>query len=190
MIGAEPYLWTRTQYDRMTEIGLWGPEDRAELVGGEILQLAPQDPEHACTVVVAGEIFRSAFGTDFHARTHCPLIIGSMSEPEPDIAVVQGDFRAYRREHPATAALVLEVARSSLDFDREVKSSLYASAIVDEYWIVNLVDRCLEVHREPIAMTSARFGYGYRSRQLFQPGDVIHPVAKSDASIAVAELFS
>ena len=190
MIGVEPFLWTREQYDRMTEIGLWGPEDRAELIGGEIVQRVPQDPEHACTVVVAGELFKFAFGDPFHVRTHCPLIIGPMSEPEPDIAMVQGDFREYMKQHPATAALVLEVARSSLGFDREVKASLYASASVAEYWIVNLVDRYLEVHREPVAMKSARFGSGYRSRQLFQPGDVIHPVAKPDASIAVTELFN
>ncbi len=189
MIGAEPFIWTRELYDRITEFGLWNPEARIELVGGEIVQLAPQDPEHACTVVVAGELFRSVFGADFHTRTHCPLIIGPMSEPEPDIAVVQGDFRAYRKEHPATAALILEVARSSLLYDREVKASLYASAGVSEYWIVNLVDHQLEVHRDPAAIKSIRFGHGYRSRQTFHRGDVVHPVAKPDASIAVADLF-
>ena len=189
MIGAEPFIWTRELYDRITEFGLWDPEARIELVGGEIVQLAPQDPEHACTVVVAGELFKCAFGDPFHVRTHCPLIIGPMSEPEPDIAVVLGDFRAFIKEHPATAALVLEVARSSLDFDREVKAGLYASAGIPDYWIVNLVDRYLEVHREPLAMRSARFGHGYRSRLIFHPGDVIYPVANPDASIAIAELF-
>lgn len=190
MIAAEPYLWTREQFDRMAEMDLLGPDARVELIGGEIVQMAPQDPEHTIVMMGVSRLLIAAFGPDFHIRNQVPFVIGSMSEPEPDIAIIEGDYRVYRKEHPTTATLVVEIARSSLSFDREVKTGLYASAGIQEFWIVDVLGRQLEVYREPIPIASTRFGYGYRVRLLFHPGDVIHPVAKPDASIAVAELFS
>jgi Uma2 family endonuclease len=90
-----------------------------------------------------------AFGEGWEIRTQAPIALDEASEPEPDVAVVRGGPRDYAAAHPAEPALVLEVALTSLDFDRERKSSLYACAGRPKYWIVNLVDRVLEIRRAP-----------------------------------------
>ena len=95
----------------------------------------------------------------------------------------------YREAHPARPALAIEVAESSLDFDRERKSSLYARAGVQDYWIVNLVERVLEVYREPEIEASAAFGWRYRSVTRLAPPADLAPLAFPDRRIAVADLL-
>ena len=92
-----------------------------------------------------------------------PVALDDESAPEPDLAVVPGARADYRASHPPRPALALEVADSSLDFDREHKGSLYARAGVQDYWIVNLIDRVLEVYRDPGQDPSAPYGWRYRS---------------------------
>jgi len=105
------------------------------------------------------------------------------------VAVVRGELRDFVEAHPADPVLVVEVALTSLRFDREHKSSLYARAGRPEYWIVNLVDRVLEVRREPAPSPSAPYGWDYRSVEMLGPGDRACPLAAPAARIAVADLL-
>lgn len=105
------------------------------------------------------------------------------------MAVVRGRPRDYREAHPSRPALVVEVAESSLTFDRNVKGSLYARAGVPDCWIVNLVDRALELHRAPIRDAAAPFGWRYGSVEVLTPDAPALPLARPEARIAVADLL-
>ena len=118
-----------------------------------------------------------------------PLALGEHSEPEPDIAVVAGEPEDYLAAHPATAALVVEVADSSLRLDRRFKAALYAQAGLREYWIVNLVDHTLEVHRDPQPVSDAPDLWMYRSVQVLRPPATVTPQAAPDARIPIAQLL-
>jgi Uma2 family endonuclease len=96
--------------------------------------------------------------------------------------------RDYSREHPARPALVVEVAVSSRSLDRNHKGSLYARAGLEDYWIVNLVERVLEVYRQPLADESAPFGWRYASMQPLGAESSVTPLAAPDAHIPVAGL--
>jgi Uma2 family endonuclease len=105
------------------------------------------------------------------------------------VVVVPGSHRDYRDAHPSRATLVVEVAESSLTFDRDIKGSLYARAGVPDYWIVNLVDRVLEVHRAPAREPSGRFGWRYTSVEVLLPAATVSPLARGQARISVADLL-
>jgi Uma2 family endonuclease len=105
------------------------------------------------------------------------------------VAVVAGHPRDYRHEHPARPVLVVEVAESSLTFDRGRKGSLYARAGIADYWIVNLVDRVLEIYREPVPDAAAFYGWSYRSVTRHPPPVVVTPLAFPSIEIAVVDLL-
>ena len=143
--------------------------------------MSPEKSRHAATVDLVAEALRKAFGAGRTVRVQHPLAIDVDSEPEPDLAVVEGSPRDYADAHPATALLVVEVAGTSLSYDRTTKRALYARAGI-EYWIVNLVDMCIEVHRLPSKGD-------YRSISSHRPPEEIAPFAQPDATIPVADLL-
>jgi Uma2 family endonuclease len=122
-------------------------------------------------------------------RVQLPVALDDDSEPEPDLSVVPGSFRDYPRDHPARAVLIVEIAESSLALDRNEKGSLYARARVADYWIVDLVDRALEVHREPAAQAGAPYGWRYASVVTLRAGETVTPLSAPHAPIAVADLI-
>lgn len=166
----------------MAEAGILRPEDRVELIDGEILTMSPQRSPHAVAVRLAQEALRAAFGSGFDVRPQLPLTLGEATEPEPDLAVVAGEPRDYRNAHPTTALLVVEVAESSLAFDRSVKSRLYAGAGIPEYWIVDLAGGAVEVLRSP-------GGGEYRKREVLHPKASIAPEASPDSPVPVSDLL-
>ena len=176
------YRWSRDAYDRAVEAGVFGPDDRIELIDGQLLAVTPQGSRHAALVNQAGEVLRDAFGGGYSVRTQCPLAVGDDSEPEPDLAVVRGRPLDYLAAHPTTAILVVEVSDETLRRDRTVKQRLYARHGLPEYWILAVPDACLEVHREPAAT-------GYRSVTTLRAGDRIAPLARPGVEVAVADLL-
>lgn len=113
-----------------------------------------------------------------------PLILGKRSAPEPDLAVVPGSAQEYARAHPSTALLVLEVADRSLPQDRLTKAAIYARAAIPEYWLINLRDNCVEIHRAPDA-ASAR----YTAKHIAHRGDRIELTAFPGARVVVSDLL-
>lgn len=181
--------WTRREYDQMVGAGIFPPGERAELIDGEIVAVTPQGSEHATAVRLVEEALRVAFAAGCDVRVQMPLAVDPSSEPEPDVAVVAGGPRDYRDGHPASALLVVEVADTTLAYDRDQKGSLYARAGVAEYWLVNLVDRRLEVHRDPAPQRESRYGCGYRDVRSHAAGDRISPRAAPHATVDVADLL-
>jgi Uma2 family endonuclease len=181
--------WSREEYDRMIDAGVLSPEDRVELVDGEIVTMTPQKSRHATAVRLADIAMRQAFGDQFDVRTQLPLALDPASEPEPDVAVVAGSPRDYRDAHPSTALLIVEVADASLAFDRAVKASLYARARITDFWLLNLMDEVLEVHRDPEPSTEARHGWRYATIEPYRARDRVAPLARPDRFISVADLL-
>ena len=168
--------WTREEYLRMAEAGIFAPGERVELIEGEIIAMTPQKSPHAAAVWLAQEALRLAFGPGFHVRSQLPLTLGPESEPEPDAAVVRGTARDYVDSHPTTATLVVEVADTTLEFDRGRKAAMYARAAIPEYWILNLPDRVLEVFLDPGPLPDQPTEHGYRSVRRVGPPDTVAPL--------------
>ena len=181
--------WSRAQYDRLIETGFFQPRDPIELIGGQLVVAEPQSTYHFTGVQAVSEALRVAFGAGWEVRGQGPVALDDDSEPEPDVAVVPGNFRDYATEHPSGAALVVEVSESSLRFDRHHKGSVYARAGLADYWIVNLVDRVLEVYRDPVQDPAAAFGWRYRSVAMLGPEASITLLAMSGRGIRVADFL-
>jgi Uma2 family endonuclease len=180
--------WTRVEYERLAEAEILGPADRVELLAGAMICKEPQDSRHATGILAAQRALAAAFGAGWVVRAQLPVALDDESEPEPDLAVVSGDVRDYRDAHPTRPVLVVEVARSRLRFDRDYKGSLYARAGIEEYWIVNLLDRRLEIYREPLRDAAAELGWRYGTTLALGPADVAAPLAVP-ATITVADLL-
>jgi Uma2 family endonuclease len=178
---AQPRLWTRAEYDSMVEAGIFGPDDKIELIEGEIVQMAPQRTPHSVAIVMAQAAVQQATPPSCHIRTQLPLVASDSSEPEPDVALVAGLPRDYLVAHPRAALLVIEISDTTLTFDRTVKKRLYARAGIPEYWIVNLVERKVEVHREPEGEEYARSFHA-------KPGERVRPLGGT-AEVAVDDLL-
>ena len=181
--------WTRVEYDRLIDAEILGSADRIELLGGEMIVKEPQPSPHATAIRLAQRVLTAAFGPGWDVRAQLPLALDDESEPEPDVSVVRGGPRDYRDAHPQRPVLVVEVALSRLRFDREHKGSLYARARVPDYWIVNLADRRLEVHREPIPDAAAPFGWRYTQTVALAGDARACPLAAPDATVTVADLL-
>ncbi|HVK01850.1 MAG TPA: Uma2 family endonuclease [Armatimonadaceae bacterium] len=145
-------LWTRAEYYRAAEDGIFAPGERLELIRGEILYMSPQRQPHSTGVRLTDVALQDVFeGSPCDIRTQLPLTLPDDSEPEPDVLVVRGGIRDYERRHPGPAdvLLLVEVSDATLAFDRDVKARLYAEAGIPEYWVLDLRNRRLLAYRAP-----------------------------------------
>jgi len=181
--------WTRVEYERLIDLGAFRPGERLELVGGALLVCEPQGGPHFTAVGLVEDALRPVFGIGWTVRAQGPIALDEDSEPEPDIAVVPGSRRDHSRAHPSHPVLIVEVADSSLAFDRAEKSGLYARAGIADYWILNLPDQVLEVYREPAAAPHAPYGHRYGATITLAPRDLVSPLAAPTAAILVASLL-
>jgi Uma2 family endonuclease len=181
--------WTRVEYERLIDLGAFRPGERLELVGGALLVREPQGGPHATAVGLVEDPLRQVFGAGWTVRTHSPIALDEDSEPEPDIAVVPGSRRDHSRSHPSHPVLIVEVAESSLAFDRGEKGSLYARAGIADYWILNLPDRMLEVYRDPETNPDSPYRWHYGSALTLSAGDRVRPLSVPNAEILVADLL-
>lgn len=181
--------WSRVEYERLVDLGAFRPGERLELVGGALVVREPQGGPHATAVGLAEDVLRPAFGFGWTVRAQSPIALDEDSEPEPDIAVVPGTRRDHGRAHPSHPVLIVEVADSSLEFDRGEKTSLYARAGIADYWILNLVEQALEVYREPVAAPLVRYGARYAATMTLGPRNHVSPLAAPTAAILVADLL-
>lgn len=181
--------FTRAEYERLIDLGVFQPDEAIELIGGELMVSEPQGAPHYTAIRKTAKALESAFGSGWEVRTEGPIGLDDDSEPEPDVAVVPGAPEDYARAHPSRAALTVEVAESSLAFDRQHKGSLYARAGLADYWVLNLIDRVLEVYRDPIEDPGAPFGWRYAERQVLGLSARVVPLAAPGASVSVSQLL-
>ena len=138
------------EYHRMILAGILTTEHRIELLDGYLVNKMPQDTPHSSTISRLDEDLKRIVGSGGRVRVQLPVTLPE-SEPEPDVAVVRGDRRAFDSRQPAPAdfGIVCEVSDSTLALDRKLKCKLYASESIPEYWIVNIPDRQIEVYTHP-----------------------------------------
>jgi Uma2 family endonuclease len=181
--------WTRDEYLRLCEQD-WFQGKRVQLIGGEIVEMSAQYDFHFAAIDMTKDALTTAFGPNYWVRAQASLDLSPNSVPDPDVAVISGPRpRHATRSIPTTALLVVEVADTTLSFDRHHKASLYAASGIADYWIVNLVQRQLEVYRDPVADPTQPFAWRYASRTILDPGDSIAPLAAPQAPVAVADLL-
>lgn len=176
---------SRVRYDRLVEVGVFGPEDRIELLDGLLVVREPHGGRHATAVALVRVALEKAFGRSYYVREEKPIALDERSEPEPDVVVVPGRPRDFRDAHPSRPVLVVEVAETSLALDRLRKGGLYARAGIADYWVVNLIDEALEVYREPARAPSGRGDWTYDSVRLLRRNAVVTPLAAPRARIRV-----
>lgn len=172
--------WTHEQYHSAGEAGMFHGE-RVELIDGEIYVMSPMSRRHAAGIRRVQRALQCICPDSLLLDVQLPILVES-SEPEPDVSLIRGTVGEFDLVTPTCPELVVEVSLSSLHFDRTKKLKVYASQQIPEYWIVNLVDDCLEVYREPV-------GDGYNDRRIFNAGDSVTPLAIPDESINVADLL-
>jgi len=171
-------------YHRMAEVGIFAPDERVELIDGEIVEMVPIGSEHASVTSSLVQRFVLAVGDAAFVTGSMPLRLDPMNEPEPDVLILRPRADRYRAAlpGPGDVLLVVEVAKSSLDYDRAVKAPLYAAAGVPEFWLVDLVHARVEVHRVP-----AEGAYGRVERAA---AGEIAPSGLPAATVDVAALFA
>jgi Uma2 family endonuclease len=142
---------TRRDYYCMGEAGILREGDRVELLEGLLVDMSPIGPRHAIVTANLNELLVTAFAGRARVRCQDPVVLNDGSEPQPDLALVRRPWRGYPHTHPGPddIFLLIEVADSSLDFDRLVKLELYARAGIREVWIVDLTADRVLVHRNP-----------------------------------------
>ena len=183
------YDWTVSEFEKLFDLGFFAPDARLELVEGEIWKKMSQNEPHMRAILLAQYKFLQVFGTNYLVCVQIPLILSENSKPEPDIAIVRGTLRDPDALPATTAELVIEISDATLRADQTTKAALYARAGVAEYWIVNLVERTLEVRRQPSPMESELLGHGYRSTQILLPGESIAPLGAATSPVGVDELL-
>lgn len=177
--------WTREEYYRAHALGLFGPEEKLELIRGEIVEKMPQGTPHATATSLAFDaLYDIARAADAFVRCQMPVSLLGDSDPEPDLAVARGRANDYRERHPGPTdlLLVVEVSDSTLIYDRTDKARLYAEAGIAEYWVLSVTERLLEVRRDPQ-------GGEYRSLQTVREGETVSPLFATTESLAVADLL-
>ena len=171
------------RYQKMIEAGILTSEDKVELLEHYVVLKMPRTPPHDGTIDVVDAALSPLIPKGWRLRCHLSLVLAD-SQPEPDFTIVRGDARTYLTRHPtaADAAVVIEVADSSLLRDQRDKTRIYARAGIPCYWIVNLVDHRIEVYTQPTGPTATP---EYQSVQNFQPGDTVTLTLDSAAAATV-----
>lgn len=187
VIGAPTKRWTREEYYRLADEGFFDGQ-RVELIGGQIVVMSPQSYPHYFSSDGITELLKTVFGSGYWVRHQAPLSIPKDGEPEPDVSVVTGSRFDYA-DHPQTARLVVEVAKTSLDFDTHTKPYLYASAAIPEYWVLDLIHRQLIVYRQPEADSKSSFGSKYSRVETVSEDGTISPLDKPEASLLVRDML-
>jgi Uma2 family endonuclease len=181
--------WTRREYDQLIHYGVLDEDEPIELLDGALLFKEPQSSPHSVAVVLIADVLRKTFGEGWFVLVQSPVALGKRSEPEPDVCVIAGSPRDYVHAHPKHPALIVEVAYSGLRLARGRKAMVYARAGVADYWIVNLVDRVLEVRREPARPGPARHRWGYASITVLDAGAAIAALGAPASPITIADLL-
>lgn len=171
-------------YYRMAEAGILQRDSRVELIDGEVIDMVPIGADHGATVNRLAKALILACGDRAIVAVQNPVRLDPGSEPQPDFAVLRSRADGYRTAHPTPpdVFLLIEVADSTLRYDRTVKLPLYAQAGIAEYWIVNLQDRVVEAHRSPA-------GDGYAEKKTHGPGDTVALAVMPEIVVSLAGAF-
>ena len=182
-VAPERWRFTVDEYHRMAEAGILAPDDRVELIDGQVVEMSPIGASHAACVRRLNRLFGRLLSDVAMVDVQNPIVLGARDQPQPDLTVLRPREDGYR-EHPRAAdlLLVIEVSDSSRAYDRDVKLPLYARAGIAEVWIVDLDGERIEAYRD------AGLG-GYRDVRVVSRGEILSPSAFPDVAVAVSEVL-
>lgn len=172
--------FTTREYEQIIAAGVIAEDDRVELLEGEIVEMSPLGPRHAaCVARLTSQLYKLGYA-DIIIRVQDPVRLADYSEPQPDIAVVQrrADYYSDSHPEPEDILLLIEVAETSLSYDRDLKLPLYARASIPEVWIVALLPQVIEVYRSP-------GDNGYDETQQFRRGDSLSAINLPELALTV-----
>lgn len=177
--------FTVDDFYRMAKAGILTEDDRVELIEGQVVEMAPIGRQHASRVDRLNRLLQRLVGDKAILRVQGPVRLDPYSEPQPDLALLRPRDDFYEAAHPGPADILLlvEVADSSVVYDRQTKTPLYAQAGIPEVWLVDLPQDVVEAHRSPSPD-------GYRDVQRFRRGQRIAPQAFPDVDLAVDDILS
>jgi len=178
------HLFTVQEYERMAEAGVFPPDARLELLAGEIVEMSPIGKRHVACVNRLSRILNRQVDETVIVSTQNPIQLDDLSEPQPDIALLKfrSDFYEHSLPTPADVLLVVEVADTTLDYDRGLKLSNYARAGIPEALIFNLPDEQLEYHAQPA-------GGAYQTTRILRRGEHLHSSGVPDLMFDVAAVL-
>lgn len=172
------------EYYAMAEAGILNPDERLELIDGQIVRMSPQNPPHASTTARTADYLREILRGKAQIRSQLPVRLHVRSEPEPDVAVVRIDRQGYANEHPSPADIfwLIEVSDATLRFDLSRKKAEYARAGIAEYWTIDLKLEQLRVFRHPR-------GASYQEESILDKSAIVNPLAFPEVKIHVSRFF-
>ena len=179
-VQTQRRLFTVKEYHLMSEAGVFGNNERVELIEGEIIQMAAIGKRHAARVDRLANYFYREVRKPAIIRVQNPICLNDKSEPQPDLVLVQtrADFYEESLPNSQDILLLVEVSDSTIDFDRDVKVPNYARSGIQEVWLWDLEVNCLEVYRSPTAN-------GYSSMQKIAGGAIVSPLAFPELQVSV-----
>jgi Uma2 family endonuclease len=180
----EQRLFTASEYQHLVDTGVLNEDERIELIEGRIVRMPPKNLDHALATKRANRCLASALGERAIISVQDPILLNDFSEPEPDLVLVAPPDERYLENHPKPKDifLVLEIADSSLAYDREIKCPLFAQNGIIHFCLLNLQNRELEDYREPGPN-------GYRRKQTYSEAESFNLVAFPRISIKVKDLL-
>jgi Uma2 family endonuclease len=178
-------LFTREEYHRMAEVGILKPTDRVELIRGEIVEMSPIGRRHVAFVNNLTQLLVTRLAGRAIVSVQNPVVLADDTEPQPDLAILRRRPVPYKEAEPATedVLLLIEVAESSLAYDRSTKLRLYGGAGIPEYWLIDTAAESVEVYRTPGAD-------GYRDASRLAGAVTVTSLIFPDVSLTLAEIFS
>ena len=182
--GSAKRRFTVDEYHRMGDAGILSENDRIELIDGEIFTMTPVGSRHAAAVARATRALILASGTNAIVRVQSPIQLGGFTEPEPDLTLVRprDDFYSAGHPQPGDVVLVVEIADSSLRYDRDLKARLYAQAGIADYWLSDLVNRTVTSY-------SAPHDGAYRTMTMHADGEPLSPLYLRECRIRTDDLL-
>jgi Uma2 family endonuclease len=177
-------VFTVDEYERMGNAGIFAPDERVELIDGEVIAMPPIGRPHALCVSRSMWLLVSRLGSRAQVETQNPIHLSDLSEPVPDLMVLRPSPDHYAGGHPTAAdvMLLIEVSDTTLAYDQRTKLPVYARESIPEVWIADLVHRVIHVYRDPRPE-------GYRTTLTFGLGGRLAPLAFPDVDLSVEEIL-
>ncbi|EDN70444.1 Protein of unknown function DUF820 [Beggiatoa sp. PS] len=182
-LAPHKYCVNVSEWHKMGKHQIFPPTAKMELIEGEIIEMAPIGPTHAGCVFNLIELFASQKGKTAFLNVQNPIQLSNFSEPEPDVVLLRPNSQLYKQGHPTAAdiLLLIEVADTSVQYDRDTKIPLYASDGIIECWLVDLNAKIVEIYQNPTKN-------GYIDKQTFHSGQILIPTQLPHIKIPVSDI--
>jgi Uma2 family endonuclease len=187
-VSSRPFRWTLKEYRELDKIGFFH-DRRTMLLDGEIILMANPSDAHDMALGKLDDWVRTVFAVGFHVRNQMGFDVGEDTDPSPDLVIAVGTRAEQPPGKPRTAALLVEVADSSLFIDTTTKAEKYATAGVKDYWVIDLEHRLLLVCRDPVELPAGLGATAYRTHLRLTDADSVSPLAAPGATVRVADLL-